>query len=526
MSRKPADDLLAELDSLGIDEQSAAPSATQKPAPKSHSTQAQAQAGVDDEDVLADLQAQLAVKPAQPSRPSTPRISSSTTSGTNKSPKRAEHTPASSGPPSQRNSEDRLRNGPVSVSAPARTSGEGRSYHQSFTPSVEEQRPAEEQLTEPETKQEGGGGGWWGSMFSAASAAVKQAETIAREIRGNEEAQRWAEQVKGNISNLQNFGTDLRTRALPTFTTLLSHIAPPISAHERLQIHTTHPLQHYPSLDPLIYATFSRIMAQVEGGDLLVIQRGSENQSRSRATSEPQGYRGGVLGGAGNASWTDGPWWREDAAKRDIGAVAGLRDGSRLARASAEAYATEFFDTRGGVEAAAQQATETLSESNPVRSSDIFLAIQAIAYSADKELFASADARGAPDESSTTVVDPDEEAEELVCFAIYLHDPIHTLSFSGLSQPFPQKWAGWLDAANNGGGEDGLPESITEIIQAGGVDPREWVAEWMEEVLSLAVGVVAQRYVARRMGVGEGGLGRGKRRAEEEGLGGEAARAL
>jgi hypothetical protein len=37
----------------------------------------------------------------------------------------------------------------------------------------------------------------------------------------------------------------------------------------------------------------------------------------------------------------------------------------------------------------------------------------------------------------------------------------------------------------------------------GGVDPRDWVAEWLEESLSLAVGVVAQRYVARRMGVGE-----------------------
>ena len=54
-----------------------------------------------------------------------------------------------------------------------------------------------------------------------------------------------------------------------------------------------------------------------------------------------------------------------------------------------------------------------------------------------------------------------------------------------------------------------------EIIQSGGVDPREWVAEWMEELLSTAVGVVAQQYVAKRMGVGEGGIGRGKQRAEE-----------
>ena len=79
-----------------------------------------------------------------------------------------------------------------------------------------------------------------------------------------------------------------------------------------------------------------------------------------------------------------------------------------------------------------------------------------------------------------------------------------------------------------------LPESIAEIIESGGVDPREWVAEWIEETLTLGVGVVAQRYVARRMGIGEGGVGKGKgkmkvdRGASEmvESGGGEAARAI
>jgi hypothetical protein len=292
----------------------------------------------------------------------------------------------------------------------------------------------------------------------------------------------------------------------------MSHIAPPISAHERLQIHTTHDIVNYPSLDPLIYSTFSRVMSQVEGGDLLIIQRGSE--SRSRGTSEPPGYKGSVLGGGGGSGWTDGPWWRDESSKRDLGSVPGLKEGTRLARVSAEAYAKEFFDTRGGVEEAAKKATETLSETNPTRSSDIFLAIQAIGYQGDKELFAD-DGRGqqVSDEKSgeATVVDPTEnEPDGLTCFAIYLHDPLHSLSFSALSQPFPARWASWLDAQwNVSESEGGLPESIVEIIQGGGVDPREWVAEWMEEVLGLAVGVVAQRYVARRMGVG-GGLGKGK----------------
>ncbi|KAL1585679.1 hypothetical protein WHR41_06076 [Cladosporium halotolerans] len=523
-----ANDLLADLDQLGVEEkagsQSNKPSkTTPKPAKDSSNKPSN-----NDDDPFGDPQAQLAAKAQPTSRPATPRMSSSATSANNKSPKRAEHTPASSGPPSGRtSSEDKIRSN--TSAAPVRKSGESaRGYHQGVTPDDKsEEKPAQSDTSKAQTSPApASGGGWWGSMYSAATAAVKQAETLAKEISGNEEAQRWAGQVRAiggkNLTNLQHLSTDLRSRALPTFTTLLQHIAPPISAHERLQIHTTHDILNYPGLDPLIYQVFSRTMAQVEGGDLMVIQRGTEQRSRASASEDPQGYRGGVLGSSGGG-WSDGPWWREGGVTRSLGTVPGLKEGSRLARVGAEAYAREFFDAKGGVEEAAKQATQTLSETNPVRSSDIFLAIQAISYEDDAGLFAD---DGRKEQSGDgSVAEPAPEKAESVVFAIYLHDPIHSLSFSTLSQPFPAKWASWLDASA-GESQSGLPDSIQEIIAAGGLDPREWVAEWMEETLSLAVGVVAQRYVARRMGVGEGGLGRGKKRVEEEGMGGEAARAI
>lgn len=531
-----ADDLLAELGQLGVDDKTAAQPRTSKTTPKPGASTNKPPAN--DDDPFGDLQAQLAAKAQPTSRPGTPRMSSSATSATTKSPKRAEHTPASSGPPSGRtSSEDRLRS---SAPASVRKSGESaRGYHQGVTPGdgeTEIKTEPEFSKSQAEEKQapaaaapaQSSGGGWWGSMYNAASAAVKQAETLAKEISANEEAQRWAAQARAiggkNLSNLQHLSTDLRSRALPTFTNLLEHIAPPISAHERLQIHTTHDILNYPGLDPLIYQVFSRTMSQVEGGDLMVIQRGIEQKSRGRAGSDVQGYRGGVLGGG--SGWSDGPWWREEGT-RSLGAVPGLKEGTRLARVGAESYAKEFFDARGGVEEAAKRATESLSDSNPVRSSDIFLAIQAVSYPDDEGLFA--DDGRSENEASTTesgVAEPKSEAEESIVFAIYLYDPLHSLSFSALSQPFPQKWAAWLDASSASADEAALPESIQEIIAAGGVDPREWVAEWMEEILSLGVGVVAQRYVARRMGVGEGGLGRGKRRAQDEDISGEAARAI
>lgn len=330
-------------------------------------------------------------------------------------------------------------------------------------------------------------------------------------------------------------GGELRSRALPTFTNILHTLAPPISSHEKLQIHITHDFIGYPSLDPLIYSTFSRVMAQVEGGDLMVIQRGHESTARRNSEA---GYTGGGGG------WSDGPWWRQGNEHRDLGIVKGLVEGTKLVRVSAESYSTEYFSSHGGLELAAQRATEDLSESNPVRSSDIFLAVQAISHDAPEDLF-----QGSHREEEGAVVEDKPVPDELVSFAIYLHDPVHSITFYTLTQPIPAKWVRWLDApspmtpasptspthqkAGFFGGDaeltstSHLPEEIAEILESGGVDPREWVAEWVEEILTLGTGIVAQRYVARRMGVGEGGIGRGKARMEEvlgDG-GGEAARA-
>jgi hypothetical protein len=275
-------------------------------------------------------------------------------------------------------------------------------------------------------------------------------------------------------------------------------------------------------------------MAQVEGGDLMVIQRGHESTARRNSEA---GYTGG------SAGWSDGPWWRQTNEHRDLGSVKGLIEGTKLVRVSAEAYATEFFNSHGGLESAVQRATENLSESNPVRSSDIFLAVQAISHEAPEDLFQGP----AKEREETSVAEDKEKPDELVSFAIYLHDPVHSITFYTLTQAVPAKWIRWLDAPSpmtpatptspsqksgffgreNDEYSPTLPDEIAEIIETGGVDPREWVAEWVEEVLTLGTGIVAQRYVARRMGVGEGGIGRGKARMEEvvNDGGGEAARA-
>ncbi|KAI1338725.1 maintenance of telomere capping protein 1 [Xylariaceae sp. FL0016] len=513
MSSKPRSKATTndEVDELfeGIGDDSAPKKAT-----KSKGAASKTRSDKPGKDILADLENEL--DNDAPARPHTPRI------------KETKRTSTPQPAPGSRLSEDKPAN------AARKSTDSARALHASFTPSATSSELQESEKKGPveQTVPAASGGSWWGGIFSTATAtanaAMKQAEAAYKEIQQNEEAKKWADQVRGNVGALKGIGDDLRHRAMPTFANILHTLAPPISSHERLLIHITHDIVGYPSLDPLIYGVFSRVMSQVEGGDLLVVQRGQENTARR---SSDAFYRGSVS----SAGWRDGPWWRQVDSPRDLGAVKGLLEGTKLCRVNAESYAQDYFSASGGIAEAQKRALEPVSEENPVRTSDLFLAVQPIIVDADPAIFADSTAGEAEKENSTVA---DGSTDTQVCFAIYVLDPIHEIIYSTVSQQIPLKWIRWLDAASPltpASGESdqpasdvmNVPDEIREIVEGGGVDPREWVAEWVEETLNLSVGVVAQRYVARRMGVGEGGLGKGKQKIEalvQEGAG-EAARA-
>ncbi|RMZ85405.1 hypothetical protein DV737_g716, partial [Chaetothyriales sp. CBS 132003] len=395
------DDLLAQLEDLGAQ----AKKASSKPVSARPSRKGQpSQTSQTEQDLLAEL-GSLAQRPA--SRPATPSLKANPATATNRSPART----STATPPSGA-SEDRSQTVAARKSSESTRSG----GHQAFTPAT---TTTEESLEHPEAAPAPAkSGGWWGGFTSIATAAVSQVQKAAAEIQKSEDAQKYFEQVRGNVANLRGLSMS-------------------------------------------------------------------------------------------------------------INAVSGVREGSKLARASAESYAHEHFAPRGGVEEAAKQVTESLSESNPTRDSEIFLALQAIRKTVEKGIF-----EGNATEVNEGAVQErkDGKENEEIIFAIYLDDPVHGIALSSLSSAVPAQWLEWLDAPTVG--EATLPESIEEIIESGGVDPREWVSEWVEETIVLAVGVVAQRYVARRMGVGESGAlkGKGVLRAGPENVveagGGEAARAM
>jgi hypothetical protein len=180
-----SDELLAQFDDLGLDKSG---NKTAKPsAPNAEGEQ---------EDILAELDHLATQRPS--SGPGTPRLSSDKPRSSTRSPR-----PSAT---IDRATEDK---------APVRQSEEtGRT---SRTETKPEQPKAEAESAPAQQSSEAGGwwGGWSGGLsgglFATATAAMKQAEAAVKEIQNNEEAQKWAQQVKGNVGALRDLGMSIST---------------------------------------------------------------------------------------------------------------------------------------------------------------------------------------------------------------------------------------------------------------------------------------------------------------------------
>lgn len=198
---RPAKDILSELEALEQGDELDGASYKTYPKPLQDSKSPQEA----DADLLAGLD--IPERQRTGSRPHTPRVPSSATTQSSK--RTGVNTPPSND--GTRSSEEKPQ--------PRKSVDSSRSFRAGLTPATEaevQKEPEKAKVAAPQEPQsQNSGGGWWGGIFGAASAAVKQAEALAKEIQRNEEAQRWAEQVKGNVGVLRGLGTSCETTYKP-----------------------------------------------------------------------------------------------------------------------------------------------------------------------------------------------------------------------------------------------------------------------------------------------------------------------
>ncbi|KAI0271559.1 maintenance of telomere capping protein 1 [Gloeopeniophorella convolvens] len=292
-----------------------------------------------------------------------------------------------SGTPTLRKSTERVKVGGSSLAAPGSSSSA-----KSVSPSASTSSLLLPAAT-PERDAQSAGGGWgWGNVWSSASSALQQARSVVDEQVKNlptQDAKKWSEGVIGYAKNAQELaqeyaknaqldklGKDLKRVGLSTFTEILNAVAPPISEHEVIQVWLSHDMQGYEGVESLVYSALTRVLEQVEGGDLIV-NKGNETKPK------------------------------DNSVKRELNAADDFEHALKLAqviRANAP-----------------PEPGRPSSAQNPTTISYVYLRIQ-------------------PYTSAFTVPAPEQSESANLHFILHLSDPAHQLSYTTVTQAIPGHW--------------------------------------------------------------------------------------
>ncbi|KAI0757250.1 maintenance of telomere capping protein 1 [Daedaleopsis nitida] len=302
------------------------------------------------------------------------------------------------GTPTVRKSTERVKVGasaPLLPGAVPLSRTDSSSSRVSVTPARSELTPQDGQ---PNADASGGWG--WGNVWSTASTAFQQAKSVVDEqvknLPKNEQARKWGEGVLeyAKSAQLEKLSQDFRRVGLSTLTDILNAVAPPISEHEVIQVWLSHDMQGYDGIESLVYRALSRIMEQVEGGDL-VVNRGDESRPKDATDT-----------------------------KRELNPAEGYAAALKLAQANLE----EMMKRNAQPEQAPAPAS---SAQNPTTYSYVYLRVQPFATTYESPQLPSA-GDSAPSEVSS---------HSTLQFLICLSDPNHNLIHSTVTQAVPRN--GW-----------------------------------------------------------------------------------
>ncbi|CAL9731843.1 maintenance of telomere capping protein 1 [Monosporozyma unispora] len=316
---------------------------------------------------------------------------------------------------------------------------------------------------------------WWSSSGSARVSSLwnktqEQANQIKDKLAETDAAQQATSMLPGvklsnlNTNNLMNI-TDQIAKNLTKIVVG--------DTEEVLRIHLVHDLINVPYLQYYVEEKFDQVMSsQVEGGIRIFVDEWGKPTGKESTPS---------------SNGTD--------SKVNLNVFQGkVNDGDKLAFANLDNSIKLFNKAHEKV--VEQQGDDANANNDNI--SDIFISILPI--SIPNPLNKSND-----DITTTDTTSPDN-----FHFTVVLKDVSNDISSITRSQGFPLKWLNWLegskiDTAKKGEdkkkekkeSEDDRSESEDEEIA---VDPSEWVQQWIEDGVSLVLGVVAQNYVIERMG--------------------------
>ncbi|OWB74752.1 hypothetical protein B5S31_g4571 [[Candida] boidinii] len=240
---------------------------------------------------------------------------------------------------------------------------------------------------------------------------------------------------------------------------------------EILDIKLVHDLQNYPNIIKYIKNNFEYVMkSQVDGSiDIKITESGISSIQNSI-----------------------------DKNLKNLGIFYGkLSDGEKLIKANIDSIIKEDEKILNEDTEEVKVSNKNKNNNNSRRITKIYIGVLACATQTHKDNINS-------EESDTIIID--SYSPQSFTFTAILRDVTHDLTFINRSQPFPLKWAKWLDGSavkDEKKGEEEEEEeegdNTTATSEDEGIDPSEWVVDWVNRGLDMTFGILSQSYIIKRM---------------------------
>ncbi|ODV78342.1 uncharacterized protein CANTADRAFT_52504 [Suhomyces tanzawaensis NRRL Y-17324] len=297
----------------------------------------------------------------------------------------------------------------------------------------------------------------WGTIASNAQSLGEQtyqlASTTTNQI--NQQRQKFLEEGGDDAFSPEQHIGNISGRLNSILLTMSNQIKQGLISQddELLNVLVVYDMYNMSYLDRLIYDNFNRVMTQVEGGIKVSVSKINHNDNSGSSDTD---------------------------AKINLNMFHGkVIDGEKLCFANLESSIKDFEKLTGN-----QEETAEKKEIDQINKSNVFISVQPITSKLEN-------AEETPAGEDKPVLIESNNLDSF-SFTIILKDITNDITIITKTQPFPLKWAKWL----NGEGLDVAGEEGGESV-----DASEWVKDWIHGGLDLGFGVVAQEYVIKRMGV-------------------------
>lgn len=289
----------------------------------------------------------------------------------------------------------------------------------------------------------------WGSITSNAQTISEQTYQLASNTTNQISQQRQKFIENSDHEQILNISAKLNSILLNMSNQITQGLMS--DTDELLNILLIYDLYNMNYLDRLCSDKFNEVMSQVEGGIRVTVSNFNHKDEPNDDKINLNLFQGKVI------------------------------DGEKLCFANLESAIRDYVKVTKSEDEQKKEAEDNDESTQEVNLSNVFISIQPITN------------RSTQNEAITR----DEDAPIMIeannpdsfAFTLILKDISNNITVITKTQPFPLKWAKWLNG-----------EVSKEIEEIGEVNPSEWVSEWIKDGLSLGFGVLAQEYVVKRMG--------------------------